>query len=122
MYQIDWNYSDEISLDLEEYETDRPPRRSKRGMLASYYHRKHVLSLYGHSEEEMKAAKKAVSKAKQQRYVTKYFLPVMMVEDAITSAGIKTKRLISKEKKEEKLKEKDLLKQFTTCSSRRSSV
>lgn len=124
---LDWSYSSEINVDLEDYEIDRPPRRSLRALRTNYYNRKHILSLYGHSDDEIKETKRMIDKAKTQRFVTKYFLPVMKVEDAITSAGRKAKRIVSKDLKEARAKEKDFLKQVPTnqgptCSSRRTSI
>jgi len=125
---LDWSYSSEINVDLEDYETDRPPRRSLRAMRTNYYHRKHILSLYGHSEDELKETKRMINKAKTQRFVTKYFLPVMKVEDAITSAGRKAKRIVSPSLKEARAKEREFIEQSRstnqgpTCSSRRTSI
>lgn len=134
---LDWDYNDEIKLDFEAYEAERPPRRSARGMMQNYYQRKDILSRYGHTEEELKRSKKRINKIKMERSVTRYFLPVQHIEDALTSAGRKAKRLVSKEIKDERAKEKEYLRsslslsssfsnQFSTTppypSSRRSSV
>lgn len=134
---LDWDYNDEIKLDVESYEAERPPRRSARGMMQNYYQRRDILSRYGHTEEELKRSKKRINKIKMERSVTRYFLPVQHIEDALTSAGRKAKRLVSKEIKDERAKEKEYLRsslslsssfssQFSTTppypSSRRSSV
>ena len=50
----------------------------------------------GYKEEEVKAASKEADKAKRGRAVTKYFLPYSKVEDFVTSAGRKAKRVVQK--------------------------
>ena len=118
---LDWDYSDEIKLDFEVYEAERPPRRSARGMMQNYYQRKSILSRYGHTEEELKRSKKLINKAKMERSVTRYFLPVQHIEDALTSAGRKARRLVSKDIKEERAKEKEYLRSSLSLSSSFSS-
>eukprot|EP00563_Minutocellus_polymorphus_P011696 CAMPEP_0181066580 /NCGR_PEP_ID=MMETSP1070-20121207/25409_1 /TAXON_ID=265543 /ORGANISM="Minutocellus polymorphus, Strain NH13" /LENGTH=289 /DNA_ID=CAMNT_0023147169 /DNA_START=21 /DNA_END=890 /DNA_ORIENTATION=+ len=134
---LDWNYSNEVTLDFETYEAERPPRRSARGMMQNYYQRRDILLCHGHTEEELKRSKKLVEKAKMKRSVTRYFLPVRHIEDALTSAGRKARRVVSKDVKDERAREKDYLRsslglpssfsrQFSATpppfSSRRSSV
>lgn len=118
---LDWDYNGEIKLDFEVYEAERPPRRSLRGMMQNYYQRRDILSHYGHTEEELKRSKKRINKAKMERSVTRYFLPVQHIEDALTSAGRKAKRLVSKEIKDERAKEKEYLRSSLSLSSSFSS-
>jgi hypothetical protein len=91
---LDWNYSEEKAINLELYEGNRPQRRSMRQMNINHYQRKHLLRMYGHTEEEIKQAKRDASKVSSQRAVTRQFLMFQKVEDVLESASRKAKRII----------------------------
>jgi len=92
---LDWNYEEQASVELDDYECLRGKRRSASQLMMSYWVRKDKLMYkFGYSEEEMKKAHKEAERAKLQRAVTKYFLPYSQVEDAITSGVRKAKRVI----------------------------
>jgi hypothetical protein len=95
---LDWNYTQNEATCLDEYEGTRPQRRSLRQMGMNYYQRKGVLTRYGYSEEEMKSAKREANKAKTQRAITKQFLPLLKIEDALESAARKARRAFGKNK------------------------
>jgi hypothetical protein len=97
---LDWNYSENEPVDLDAYEDGRGDRRTLRQMGLNYYKRKHLLNQYGHTDEEMKQAKKEVEKVKAQRAVTKHLLKFQKVEDILTSATRKAKRVVSGGKKD----------------------
>lgn len=95
--QLDWDYEIHDPVDLAEYESLRGNRRNLRQMALSYYHRKNVLTWqYGHTEADVKAAKKLVEKAKFRQGVTLALLPVMRAEEAAESARRKAKRFLSR--------------------------
>lgn len=93
---IDWDYVEYNALPVNEYEFHRPPRRSLREMGMNYYRRKELLARAGHSEEELKIAKKEVQKCKTNRYLTKQLAsyPVVKMEATIESALRKCRRLL----------------------------
>ena len=65
----------------------------------SYYQRMHLLQHgFGCTEEDLKAAKKKASKDKFKRAVTKYFLPVSVLEDAAESGVRKTMRFMQRKR------------------------
>ncbi|CAJ1962709.1 unnamed protein product [Cylindrotheca closterium] len=95
--QLDWDYEENDAVQLLEYETNRGTRRTLRQMVLSYYHRKNVLSWqYGHTEADIKAAKKEASRTKFKREITCGLLMAMPVEAAVESARRKTKRYFHK--------------------------
>jgi hypothetical protein len=91
---LDWNYSEKKALSLDLYEGNRPQRRSMRQMTINHYQRKHLLTMHGHTEEEIKQAKRDASKVKRQRAVTRQFLMFQKVEDVLESTSRKAKRII----------------------------
>lgn len=98
--QLDWEYEEHESIQLDEYEDNRPKRRNLRQMILSYYQRKNVLTWqYGYSEDVLKKAKKDAERVKMKRSMTKALLPTMIVETALESAKRKATRLISGGKK-----------------------
>lgn len=96
--QLDWDYEEHDSIDIDSYEACRGlSRRNLRQMATSYYQRKTFLEReYGFTEEETRQAKKDANKIKFRREVTKSLLPYMHVEHAIESVGRKVKRMVSK--------------------------
>jgi hypothetical protein len=97
---LDWHYEEAEPIHIDEYEENRGNRRTLRQLMINYYTRKNLLMwTYGHSEEEVKKATKASNKASFQRGVTKYFLPVSKVEEAVQSAARKTIRVVKRNKK-----------------------
>eukprot|EP00526_Cylindrotheca_closterium_P017603 CAMPEP_0113610556 /NCGR_PEP_ID=MMETSP0017_2-20120614/5090_1 /TAXON_ID=2856 /ORGANISM="Cylindrotheca closterium" /LENGTH=295 /DNA_ID=CAMNT_0000519453 /DNA_START=136 /DNA_END=1023 /DNA_ORIENTATION=+ /assembly_acc=CAM_ASM_000147 len=98
--QLDWDYEAHEPVELVDYETNRGARRTLRQMVLSYYHRKNVLAWqYGHTEGEIKAAKKEASRTKLKREITRSLLMTMPAEAVVESARRKAKRFF--EKKEE---------------------
>jgi hypothetical protein len=98
---LDWNYTESEATCLDEYEGTRGQRRSLRQMGMNYYQRKGVLTRYGYSEKEMEIAKKEANKAKTQRAMTKQFLPLLKIEDALESAARKAKRAFWKNREKD---------------------
>ncbi|KAL9188075.1 hypothetical protein ACHAXT_006453 [Thalassiosira profunda] len=71
---LDWSYSKKYQKNLEEYEADRATERYKRRSLLAYH--------WGHTDEEMKAARKDTKRAQRERTVTQMLLPLHMAEEA----------------------------------------
>ena len=95
--QLDWDYEAKEDVDLESYELNRGTRRTLRQMVLSYYHRKNVLSWqYGHTMEEIKAAKKEANRVKFKREITRNLLIAMPAEAVVESARRKAKRFFEK--------------------------
>lgn len=92
---LDWKYEEDKPKSLEEYEKEREPNRRPFPKLGlNYYQRKALLEQQGHSDQELRSAKKQANKDKFKRAVTKYFLPVQHLEDAAESAGRKIKKIM----------------------------
>mmetsp|Transcript_19593 Transcript_19593/g.27196 ORF Transcript_19593/g.27196 Transcript_19593/m.27196 type:complete len:319 (-) Transcript_19593:1918-2874(-) len=98
---LDWTYSENDSLCLNAYEGNRPQRRTSRQLCVNYYQRMNILSNLGHTEEEIKQAKNEAKKSKNQRAITRQFLPLSKVEDVVTSASRKAKRIMGGGKKKQ---------------------
>lgn len=97
---LSWDYLEYDALAIDEYEIHHGKRRNMRQMMQNYYRRRNILLLHGgYTEEELRAAWKAVKKIKRQRYITRSYLaplPVRMVEDVCESAVRKVKKRMSK--------------------------
>jgi len=93
---LDWHFEETNEINLEAYEEHRAPRRRPREMLLNYYQRKAILEQSGHSEEEMKKAKRQAERVKRQRSATKSMVQFMVVENAVQSAARKAKRAVKK--------------------------
>ena len=97
---LDWHYEEAEPIHIDEYEEHRGSRRTLRQLMINCYTRKNLLRwTYGHTEEELEKATKASNKASFQRGVTKYFLPIMKVEEVVQSAARKTRRAVVFNKK-----------------------
>ena len=96
--QLDWEYTEQADITVDEYEdliSDRIHIKNRRRLSLSYYRRFEILQLrYGLPEEEIMAAKRAVKKFKRQRFWTRFFIPIMPLEDCVSSAVRKTKRAL----------------------------
>lgn len=92
---LGWAYVENEAIDLNAYEGGRPQRRSMRQMHLNSFQRKHILTAYQHSSEEIRAAKQNAAKVRRQREMTKHTLPLMKLEDMLESAGRKAKRMLS---------------------------
>lgn len=99
--QLDWDYESVPLIPIDDYEGRRGPRRQLKHMSLSYYQRMHLLqNAFGHTEEDLKQAKKQANKDKFKRAVTKYFLPVQVLEDVAESSVRKTKRFMMKNRRQ----------------------
>jgi hypothetical protein len=102
---LDWEFEEAEELSLDDYENNRAPRRKPREMLLNYYQRKAILENSGHSEEEIKRARRQAERSKRQRNTTKEMVQFMRVEDAVQSVGRTTKRALKKSNSTESLME-----------------
>ena len=79
---LSWDFYQYPSINLEQYEIYRPPRRTRRQLMLNYYQRMYILEQsVVLSKEDVKLAVKNVEKAKLQRKCTRLFLPVWRLED-----------------------------------------
>ncbi|KAL3801667.1 hypothetical protein HJC23_013172 [Cyclotella cryptica] len=85
---LDWSYSKASTKTLEEYELERSSERvsimSK--LHVNKYNRRNMLAFHwGHSEEEIKEARRQTKKIQRQRSLTKALLPVHMAHEVCLS-------------------------------------
>lgn len=96
---LDWKYEEGGTLELEDYEANRGPRRKLRHMMLNYYHRKNILQYnVGCTDEEILEAQKLAEKIKSQRALTRALLPASKLEDVMQSAARKARRAFKKDK------------------------
>jgi hypothetical protein len=92
---LDWDYKEDNSVALSEYEQQRAPRRKSYQMFMHKNQRKHILENgAGFTPDEIERTTKEMKKIQKQRNVTKALLPFMKVEESATSAGRKVKRIV----------------------------
>ena len=91
---LDWNFNELQEIELDDYEKNRLPRRKPRQMVMNYHERREILEQAGHTEQEIRAAKRQAEKGKRQRNNTKSLAQFMKVEDAVESAKRKAKRAV----------------------------
>lgn len=96
---LDWSYSKkyEKPKSLDEYEREREPKRVQHlhKLHVNKYRRKNLLAFnWGHSEDEMKDARKETRKLQRQRSMTQMLLPIHLAEEAYISV----KTFISKKR------------------------
>mmetsp|Transcript_812 Transcript_812/g.1541 ORF Transcript_812/g.1541 Transcript_812/m.1541 type:complete len:338 (-) Transcript_812:166-1179(-) len=94
---LDWHYEEDEPLDVDLYEDNRGGRRNIRQMHMTDAQRKYIfIKLYGFSESEVKAAKKATKKVKSQREFSKMMhtslQPLLELEEMRESAVRKFRR------------------------------
>ena len=91
---LGWDFYQYPSINLEQYEIYRPPRRTLRQLMLNYYQRMYILEQsVVLSKEDIKVAVRNVKKAKLQRKCTRLFLPIWRLEDIAQSAKRKMKRI-----------------------------
>lgn len=97
---LDWCYMNLGTVDVEEYEKNREPRRTMRQMMMNYYYRKNLLMYTGgYTKAELEKAAKDVSKTRSGRAITRAIpMPIQILEDMTESAIRKTKRALGKDK------------------------
>lgn len=68
--QLDWKPKNESTIDLEQYENSRQPRRRRRQLKLSFQEREEMLSSSGFTVDQLKNAWMESLKIRQQRYET----------------------------------------------------
>lgn len=68
--QLDWEHKTESVVDLNTYEQERQPRKTRRQLKMSFTEREEILQSKGYSMEELKNAWMESLKIRQQRYET----------------------------------------------------
>jgi hypothetical protein len=99
---LDWDYEQHSPLPLDMYEASKLRKRSLRELFVNHYQRKNLLiHKYGHSEDEVKAAKYQTNKVRSQREMSRMmqltFGPLILLEEMRESVVRKAKRHMHKE-------------------------
>jgi hypothetical protein len=68
--QLDWEHKHESVVDLDKYEEERQPRKTRRQLKMSFQEREQILQNKGYSMDELKNAWMESLKIRQQRYET----------------------------------------------------
>lgn len=68
--QLDWKPKNESTIDLDQYENSRQPRRKRRQLKLSFREREEMLSSSGFTVDQLKNAWMESLKVRQQRYET----------------------------------------------------
>jgi hypothetical protein len=89
---LDWDYEQVPPMDLNEYEYHNQKSRRKPIHVLSKSERKNILLKLGYSKEEIKRAKKEVSRVQRQRRTTELFLPMFKIEEAVSAGRRKVQR------------------------------
>mmetsp|Transcript_33279 Transcript_33279/g.80487 ORF Transcript_33279/g.80487 Transcript_33279/m.80487 type:complete len:448 (+) Transcript_33279:115-1458(+) len=82
---LDWSYSKNYEKKLDEYELERSSERvnSLRKLHVNKWKRRNMLTYqWGHTEDEMKEARRNTKKMQRQRSMTKTMMPMHFVEEA----------------------------------------
>lgn len=91
---LDWEYNEAISLPLDQYEFNHPPRRNILQMHLDGSHRAQILTnCDDYTDDEMLKAENDCKKIQKQRHSTIRKLPFSKMEEVTQSAGRKLKRL-----------------------------
>jgi hypothetical protein len=96
---LDWEYSNEQSISLDDYEKYRGMRRNKCTMRLPARTRETMLKInMGFSDEEVQAVEKAIKKVQKSRSMTDVFSPFWRVEHMCGSAKRKMSRRFGKKR------------------------
>jgi len=92
---LDWSYSKKYEKKLDEFELERSNERDKSNFYMNKYKRRNLLShQWGHTEEELKEARRSTKKMQRQRSMTQVLLPLHLAEELL----IGMKNLLKKKK------------------------
>ena len=122
---LSWQYDpSHPTLSIDDYETYRPPRRSRSQIYMSSYHREEILMSENISPAAIRKAKKEVSKVREQRQKTVETLHNAPVEEAMESAKRRLKQFVnrSSERKEETMLWKEASKYAETRVRQKSAI
>lgn len=98
--QLDWEYTIEPKTDIDEYEKNRLPRRSRRHLaLTSITRRNSMYYHFGYTHDEIDKATESVKKIKKQRNVTKKLgTSIEKTQEVVQNVTRRIKRTFSREK------------------------
>lgn len=92
---LGWDHHAELDFDVDRFEADREPRRTREQMIMNYRIRKNILMFgAGHTRSELNEAVKEVNLTQQRRRKTIRNLRTSKLEEAMESAVRKIKRAI----------------------------
>ena len=113
---LDWQYEVVLENSVEQYESQREPRRAPRHMVQSAVRRRSYLkNVCGFTDDEVKAATKDAQNAKSKRNMTKALCSVQgaqELEEVLSSARRKLKRVLCRKTKEQKKLDDDFVQKF----------
>lgn len=89
---LDWDYSKNKPMSLDEYEKRRGQRRKTYQMQIPAVHRRRILEQSGYTPDEIEYMCKEMNTIKSQRERTKMMLPFSKLQEAAESAKRKKKR------------------------------
>lgn len=82
--QLGWDYLEEITTSVEDYEVTRTPmRRDVHELVLSYNARKRRLKQIGYNRNDIKAIEKEVDRVKRERLITEFFLPASAIDETV---------------------------------------
>ena len=100
--QLDWDFKDTASVQVDDYEVMKAPRRRQDQYHLNHYQRRNLLKLNGHSMADIKNTQKKVNKERQRRERTRFVgmnVPVLTgMQDALESSARKLKRRLGRGK------------------------
>jgi hypothetical protein len=98
--QLSWEYTEKEPQSVDEYETNRLPRRPKHHLSLSNTRRNQIMQLhFEYSQEEIDKATNSVKKTQKQRELSKMITPTVEKRQEIAQKVTRTiKRTFSREK------------------------
>ena len=100
--QLDWDFKDTASVQVDDYEVMKAPRRRQDQYHLNHYQRRNLLKLNGHSMADIKNTQKKINKERQRRERTRFVgmnVPVLTgMQDALESSARKLKRRLGRGK------------------------
>lgn len=111
---IDWVAMSDVAVDLEQYETTRPPRRDHLEMQMPASYRKDLLKRAGYTRGEIVELTKPVNIARAQRVRTREAIKLDGVNEIVEKLSRKTMNVLTLGMK--KRKERQLLKPYVIMS------
>lgn len=92
--QLGWDYHDQETRNVDEYETSRVPRRHVSDMILSYNVRRYLLlKRAGYTPAELRDAMRQVDKVKRERILTDLFWPVAGLDETLEEVVLRIKQV-----------------------------
>lgn len=101
---MQWDHHNKLSLGLDEYEEERPPRRNGSQMNIPWQTREQMLRDSGYTRGEIQAATKSVNIARRQRKRTEEMLQITKIQEFAERLSRGTRNAVFRGKKEKERK------------------